>query len=402
MSLTIDFRTVSSVYNTAMSHFWGNASQMSLSSAGLLIGSGPTNDYGEMGLMEMPSGPSAGHGYGAFSFILRHERANQPGGCYALLWRADDTWLDSTRPNTFTEMDMHETWDNSVTTQSTLHYWSSSASGNNGQLFHGTTGIDMTKNHVFTLDWAPGVLTFYIDETEIYSVSGSQVPKDYADGGVNQVLGVGAETETSPVGMYIEIAQWIALADKAAAGGISGILAKLVAEAGGAATSAPTTPTAPVSPVTPPSSGSGSSGELTITAAQQTGDKLAISFVKKTGGDATLYLSAQTASTGMVGIGTYWDNCPDGTETLQPYFATVPENLTEIELTVSGTATSATFPVTQSGTTTGTGTTASTSYSWTTLSAAVVAALGSSGTSASILATIEAAFAKYSAANPGK
>ena len=520
-SFDVDFTTTTDVYSTPFNNFWGNSSQMSLSSAGLLFGSGPTNDYSAMGLMVEPTGASAGEGYGVFSFIARHQEANQPGGCYLLLWRADNNWLMSADPGMITEMDMWETFDNSAHIFATTHFWSATASGNDGYTEH-QISTDPTKLHVATYVWAKGSLEYYFDETLIFSVTGATVPDDFSDGGCNQCMGVGAETETSPVGMYVTYANYVAEADIAAAGGVPAILAALVAKAGGTSTSAPTTPTTPAVPpvaytisnpgtvtgtapvvcelavtgpdngtaywvavgpapnytwggnpvavtlsssgkatigaslvdggfvklgsdpaldnlvsseavtIVAPTTGSGSSsgsgasngsGEsgtpvagagpttttttsgssaLKITAAQQTGTTLKISFIKATGGNATLDLSVQTASTGMTPIGTYWDNCPDGTQTLEPVDIAVPADLTAIELTVRGTATVASFTMPASATTTGTTAPGSSAYSWATLSTAVVAALGSSGSSASVLTTIEAVFASYQKANPGK
>ncbi len=223
-SFDVDFQTVTNIYNTPFTNFWGNNTQLSLSSQGMLIGSGPNNDYYAMGIMQPAAGNSAGEGYGVYSYTARYEYANQPGGDYLLLWRADNTWLDSSKPGVLTEMDMLETWDNSKTEQSTLHYYNT-ASNNNGQSFHSTTGLDLTKLHVYSMNWEANSLTFYIDGKQIYQITGSSVPKDTADGGNNQVMGMGAETESSPVGMYVTEAQYTSTPDIAAQGGVAAVMA---------------------------------------------------------------------------------------------------------------------------------------------------------------------------------
>ncbi|WP_171033929.1 family 16 glycosylhydrolase [Lichenicoccus roseus] len=236
-SFDVDFQTTSNIYSTPFTNIWGDSKQWSLSAAnGLWLGSSGT-DYTPMGIMQTPSGNSAGEGYGAYSYTARYEYANQPGGDYLLLWRADDTWLDSAKPGVLTEMDMLETWDNSATEQSTLHYYNT-ANDVNGQIFHSTSGLDLTKLHVYSMDWESGSLTFYIDGVKIYQVTGSSVPADTAHGGNNQVMGMGAETETSPVGMYVTEAQYTSTPDIAAQGGVTSVMAAQMARESGSGTGA--------------------------------------------------------------------------------------------------------------------------------------------------------------------
>ena len=517
-----DYTKVTDVHSTPLNHFWGDSSQMSLSSAGLLIGSGPKNNFNAMGIMQLPSGVSAGEGYGSFSFIARYEYGGQGGGDYLLLWRADNQWFPTSEPNIVGEADMLESWDNSKTEQSTLHFYQASASGGNGQSFHGTAGVDLTKLHVYTFDWHAGQLDFYIDTTKIYSTPSAQVPKDYAHGDCNYCMGGGAQTETAPVGMYITTAKYVAEADMAAQGGIAGILAGLVARAGGTstATSGSTTTTSTGSPTTAPaepgisytisspgtvtgtapvtvklaatgpagssavafvigpepgyswltqipvtfdatgkatvtaslsngeevklmsdtsganavdsgaititsptsgiasssgSSGSGSSGSpvtapatpaspgtaqlVVLTASASVGGNVSFTWTKATG-------SNQTVKANVNGqyVGTIEDGAPDGgpwLKTVTPSSkAPVIAGANEIDLYIEGGASSAKLSFTAGGGTTTT--TASSAYSWATLSTAVIAAMGSSGSSASILATIVADFEKFQTANPGK
>lgn len=248
-SFDVDFTKTSNIYSTPFNNIWGSSSEWSLSSTnGLWLGSAGTN-YTPMGLMQTPSGNSAGEGYGAYSYTARYEYPGQNGGDYLLLWRADDTWLDSSKPGTITEMDMLETWDNSKTAMSTMHYYNT-ASNNNGQIFHGTSNLNLTQNHVYTLDWEAGSINYYVDGKLSYTITGSSVPKDTAHGGNNQVMGVGAETETASVGMYIREAQYTSSADLATAGGVANVMAAQIGRMNGSSTVVTPPVTAP--PVTTP------------------------------------------------------------------------------------------------------------------------------------------------------
>nr|WP_321986278.1 hypothetical protein [uncultured Lichenicoccus sp.] len=239
-SFDVNFTDISSLSSTPFNNVWGDSDEHSLSSSGLWLGSVGT-DYKPMGIMQNPTGASAGEGYGLYSYTARYEYANQPGGDYLLLWRADNQWLDSAAPGLITEMDMLETFDNSSSMASTLHYYQASAGSGNGYSSHNITGINLTALNVYSMDWESGSLTFYINGREIYQVTGSTVPKDYADGGSNQVMGMGAESESSPVGMYVTEAQYISSADLSSAGGASGAMAAQIGRAGGSSTTTTTT-----------------------------------------------------------------------------------------------------------------------------------------------------------------
>ena len=514
-SFDIDFTKTSNLANTPFNHIWGDSSQYSLSNQGLLWGSGPKNIYAAMGIMQPPSGVNAGEGYGLFSFVVRQQPANQPGGWYGLMWRSEDNWLMAANPNMLTELDAWETFDNSAHISATVHFWEASASGNNGYQVH-EISTDPTKLHVASYLWAKGSLEYYFDEQLIFSVTGATVPNDAADGGCNYVMGVGAETESSPVGMYMARAKYVAAADLAGQGGVAAILASLVATAGGTATSGSTatgtpvqapapltiaspTPATSAGPVTeklkvsgpanatlytvvvgpgpnyswagtpqpvtldvsgngavtvslangdfvklgtdasldnaidsdpvvitPPTTTSGGSGSTTPSsgsgtssgsaptapAAPGSGTLMVNSAAAQVGGNVTFTWTKATGSNQTVKAningqyaGTVEDNAPDGgplSRTLTPNSnGPVVAGANEIDLYIEGGASSAKFSFTASTASTGT-TTAPPSYSWAQLTAAVVAALGSSGSSASILATITAAFQRYQAANTGK
>nr|WP_321984819.1 family 16 glycosylhydrolase [uncultured Lichenicoccus sp.] len=303
-SFDVDFQTTTNIYNTPFNNFWGNSTQLSLSSQGMLIGSGPNNDYNAMGIMQSASGNNAGEGYGVYSYTARYEYANQPGGDYLLLWRADNIWLDSSKPGVITEMDMLETWDNSKTEQSTLHYYNT-ASNNNGQIFHGTSGIDLTKLHVYSMDWEANSLTFLIDGKQIYQITGASVPKDTAHGGNNQVMGMGAETESRPVGMYITEAQYTSTPDIAAQGGVTSVMAAQMARENPTTTVTPppTTPSAPAPPVDPTTGAS----SFVIGSITEVAGHLVVVGDKESGSAATVHESVDGHYVGVVE-----DDAPDG------------------------------------------------------------------------------------------
>ncbi|WP_428376393.1 hypothetical protein [Lichenicoccus sp.] len=258
-SFDVNFTDINSLSGTPFNNVWGDSDEHALSSNGLWLGSVGT-DYTPMGIMQNPTGASAGEGYGLYSYTARYEYANQPGGDYLLLWRADNQWLDSAAPGLITEMDMLETFDNSSSAASTLHYYDSSAGSDDGYTSHNITGLNLTALNVYSMDWQAGSLTFYIDGKEIYQLTGSTVPKDYADGGSNQVMGMGAESESSPVGMYVTEAQYTSSADLSTDGGAATVMAAQIARGGIAGTVASSAP-APSSPS--PSTGTGTVTDTT-------------------------------------------------------------------------------------------------------------------------------------------
>jgi len=201
-----DFTKDTSLNTSIWNNSWGSGINywFSDSPQGLLIAGQSSNGYAPVGFMQSPSGTTAGEGYGLFQFTGNAAMAGQGAGICFVLWRADNQWLDSALPNTYTELDILESWDGTQTGQATDHYYDPNVSGNDGQTFHGVTGIDLTKSHTYSMLWQPGSLTYYVDGTELYQITGADVPKDAADGGCNYCMGAEVVNENGPVGLYIQ------------------------------------------------------------------------------------------------------------------------------------------------------------------------------------------------------
>jgi glycosyl hydrolase family 16 len=169
----------------------------------LLIGGQASNNYAAAGIEQAPTGASAGEGYGLYQFTGAAAIAGQGNGICFVLWRSDNVWLDSKSPGELTELDILESWDGTRTGQATDHYYNA-ASDQNGQVFHTISGIDLTRDHIYAMDWEKNSLTYYVDGEELYQITGSTVPKDTADGGCNYTMGAEVVNETGPVGLYIK------------------------------------------------------------------------------------------------------------------------------------------------------------------------------------------------------
>ena len=163
---------------------WGNSDQFSFGNGALTLTSSAWEGWKPVGFLQQPSGKSAGEGYGLFQFT-GYANAGQGTGISFEMWRADNVWLDSSKPGAGTEMDLLETQGGRAF--STIHWYDSSWSNNDGQQSH-TLNIDVSKSHTYAIDWERGSLTYYIDGQQIYQDT-SHAPLDAADGGSNEVMG---------------------------------------------------------------------------------------------------------------------------------------------------------------------------------------------------------------------
>ncbi|MBL6458083.1 family 16 glycosylhydrolase [Belnapia sp. T6] len=155
-------------------HVWAHDGQVDIAS---WAGDG----FGQSGAMIAPSGPSAGFGYGLFSWTVKGNQDSAPGA-FMCLWPASDQWPGP-------ELDMAEVApDGSV--YSTIHW--KGADGSDQFQSYKLDGIKFTDKHTYAMDWQDGRLTGYVDGVQKWTTT-EHVPKDFAHGGENSVPGVGEQ-----------------------------------------------------------------------------------------------------------------------------------------------------------------------------------------------------------------
>lgn len=165
----------------ALSHTWG-ANNIDTSVQGQVTVSGNS------GLMERPYGPSAGHGYGTYSFTAAlHGNAE---GSAILLWPGDDKWPG-------TEYDVVEVINGQP--YGAVHYRGND--GGDGYNVVNFNGIDETQVHKYTLDWQPGKISYYVDDKFMGAVT-EGVKADYANGGMNETIGLMNRTPEASMTVY--------------------------------------------------------------------------------------------------------------------------------------------------------------------------------------------------------
>jgi hypothetical protein len=153
----------------ALNHIWGNAN-IDTSVRGQVTISGASG-----GIMEKPSGASAGHGYGTYEVVAQLHGDTE--GSAALLWPGNDKWPGP-------EYDIVEVIHGRA--YGTAHFESGGGDRYNVVNFD---GIDESQTHTYTLDWQPGSITYYVDGQRMGSIT-EGVGADHAHGGVNEVIGL--------------------------------------------------------------------------------------------------------------------------------------------------------------------------------------------------------------------
>lgn len=161
-------------------HKWGNNNDFVFDNRGLTMTTYRSEGWSNAGFIQPNHSASNSQGYGLYQ-ATAYVPANQGIGICILLWPSTDNWPGP-------ELDMVENWSDTTshTGYFTIHW--KGPNNSNGQDIH-KFSIDMTKSHTYALDWEPGVLTYYIDGTQIIQVTGSEVPKDFAHGGENEAFG---------------------------------------------------------------------------------------------------------------------------------------------------------------------------------------------------------------------
>lgn len=133
------------------------------------------------GMMQLPSGPTAGQGYGLYTVTAEFNDNPAPGG-FITLWPADDVWN--------WELDIVER-DFNGRGYSTIHW--GGASGHDQSITHYLPAdLDVSQPHTYGLLWEQDYLALWVDGKLIWAET-EHVPADFAHGGVNTSFGVGEQ-----------------------------------------------------------------------------------------------------------------------------------------------------------------------------------------------------------------
>jgi len=160
---------------------YGNPDQFSYGPNGLTLTSYRSEGFANVGILQANWGAGLSQGYGLYSVTASHP-VGQGTGIAILLWPANNVWPGP-------EIDMVEDW-NDPTAQTAYFsvHFKSPLDGSN-MVDTVQYSVDLTQLNTFSLDWERGSLTYYVNGHELFQLTGSDVPKDFADGGVNAAFG---------------------------------------------------------------------------------------------------------------------------------------------------------------------------------------------------------------------
>ncbi|WP_043338263.1 family 16 glycosylhydrolase [Belnapia moabensis] len=131
---------------------------------------------GYSGIMQWPTGASAGNGYGHYE-VVAALKGNQAGSA-VMLWPGNDKWPG-------TEMDLAEIHNGRA--YGTAHHKTST--GGDGYRTVTYDGLDESRPHKYSLDWTPNKLVFKVDG-HTYGTITKNVGKDFEHGGIDAVFGM--------------------------------------------------------------------------------------------------------------------------------------------------------------------------------------------------------------------
>ena len=135
----------------------------------------------DSGAMMPPTGASAGFGYGLYTETLKMQGKV---GIFGMAgWPASDVWPGP-------ELDMVEIDYNGVP-YGTVHWKGADGSDQSRSISY--NGVDPTQVHTYSMDWQADHISFFVDGKLMGTVT-ENVPADYANGGENSMMGVGAQT----------------------------------------------------------------------------------------------------------------------------------------------------------------------------------------------------------------
>ena len=175
-----DFTTSTQINTNIFPIVYGNPDEFSFGANGLTITSYRSEGFNNVGFLQPNWGAGLSQGYGLYS-ITASTPAGQGGGIAILLWPADNIWPGP-------EMDMVEDWTDPTgqTAVMTVHFKGPDGSNMQDAIkFH----VNLSASNTFAMDWERGSLTYYLNGSELFQITGSEVPKDFADGGVNSAFG---------------------------------------------------------------------------------------------------------------------------------------------------------------------------------------------------------------------
>ena len=175
-----NFTTSTAIDRNIFPIVYGNPNQFAFGPNGLTLSSYRADGFANVVFLQENWGSSLSQGYGLYSVTASHP-AGQGTGIAILLWPSNNVWPGA-------EIDILECWDD-PTSQS--GYMSVHFKGPNGEDMANSIkfSVDLTKPNTFALDWERGSLTYYINGQEIIHITGTEVPKDASDGGVNMAFG---------------------------------------------------------------------------------------------------------------------------------------------------------------------------------------------------------------------
>jgi hypothetical protein len=160
---------------------YGNPNQFSYGADGLTLTSYRADGFSNVGILQPTWGSGLSQGYGLYSITASHP-ANQGTGIAILLWPSNNGWPGP-------EMDMVENW-NDPTSQTAYFSVHSKSPLDGSDMVHTIQyAVDLTHANTFSLDWEQGSLTYFVNGQELFHLTGSEVPADFAHGGINAAFG---------------------------------------------------------------------------------------------------------------------------------------------------------------------------------------------------------------------
>lgn len=175
-----DFTTSTSVNRDIFPIVYGDPSQFSFGPAGLTLSSSRADGFPNVGILQENWGSNLAQGYGLYT-VTASVPAYQGMGIAILLWPSNNIWPGP-------ELDLLENW--SDPTGQTGYFSAHFKGPDGGDMANSIKfSVDLTKPNTFALDWERGSLSYYINGQLIFKITGSEVPRDASDGGVNMSFG---------------------------------------------------------------------------------------------------------------------------------------------------------------------------------------------------------------------
>lgn len=175
-----NFTTSTAINTDIFPIVYGNANQFSFGPNGLTLSSYRSDGFANVGFLQANWAPTLSQGYGLYS-VTASTPVGQGTGIAILLWPANNVWPGP-------EIDILENWSDPT---GQTGYMSVHFKGPNGEDMANSIkfSADLTKQNTFALDWEDGSLTYFINGVEIFQITGTEVPKDAAHGGINAAFG---------------------------------------------------------------------------------------------------------------------------------------------------------------------------------------------------------------------